>query len=64
VVDDAKIVRDEQVAHPEFVLQVGEQVEHLRLDRHVERGDRLVADDHLRLGSHRPGDGHPLPLPA
>ena len=64
VVDDAEIVGDEQVAHPQLVLQVGQQVQHLRLDRYVQCRDRLVADDHLRLGCQRPGDGHALPLPT
>ena len=40
-----QIVGDEQVRQPELVLQVREQVEDLRLDRHVERRHRLVADD-------------------
>ena len=49
---------------PVRVADVGEQVQHLGLDRHVERGDRLVQDQHLRLGRERPGDRDPLALPA
>jgi hypothetical protein len=45
----ARIVRDEQVGQLELVLQVHQQVDDLRLDRDVERGDRLVADDQLRV---------------
>ena len=41
----AEIVRDEQQRQAEAALQVGEQVEDLRLHRDVERRDRLVADD-------------------
>ena len=41
-----------------------EQVEHLRLDRHVERGDRLVADDEVRLQDERAGDADALALAA
>ena len=44
----AQVVRDEQVGEAELVLQVLEQVDDLRLDRDVERRDRLVADDELR----------------
>ena len=40
-----EVVRDEDVGQPEVALQVGEQVDDLRLDGDVERGDRLVADD-------------------
>ena len=39
-----------------------EQVEDLRLHRDVEGRHRLVADDELRLGDHRPGDGDALAL--
>ena len=49
VLDDAQVVGDEQVGQAELVLQVLEQVEDLRLDRDVERRDRLVADDQLRV---------------
>ena len=36
-----------RTARPYSRLQVGEQREHLRLDGHVERGRRLVGDQHL-----------------
>ena len=35
----------------EPLLQVGEQVDDLRLDRDVERGDRLVGDDEVGSGA-------------
>ena len=37
-----------------------EQVEDLRLDRHVERGGRLVEDQQLRLGRERARDQRAL----
>ena len=49
VVDHGEIMRDEEISEPEFLLQILQQIDDLRLDRHVERGDRLVADDELRL---------------
>ena len=64
VVDDAEVVRDEDVRQVELVLQVVEQVDHLRLDRDVERGDRLVGDDQLRVQRERARDADPLPLSA
>ena len=61
---DRQVVGDEQVGQAEVVLQVLEQVDHLRLHRDVERGDRLVADDDLRLQGQGPGDPDALPLAA
>ena len=61
---DVQVVGDEDVGQPEVALQVREQVEDLRLHRHVERGHRLVADDHLRLQRQCAGDPDALPLAA
>ena len=49
---------------PNSRLQVLEQVDHLRLDRHVERGDRLVGDEQLGLQGQRAGDADALALAA
>ena len=62
--DDREIVRDEDVGQPEPLLQVAQQVHDLRLDRDVERGHRLVADDEARLDGERAGDADALPLAA
>ena len=64
VLDDAHVVGDEHVGQPELALELLEQVEDLRLDRHVERRDRLVADDQVRLEDQRPGDADALALAA
>ena len=64
VADDADVVGDEEVGEAELVLEVVEQVDDLRLDRDVERRDRLVADHQLRFQRQRPGDPDPLPLAA
>ncbi len=40
------------------------QVEHLLLVADVERGGRLVEEQHRRILGHRPGQHHPLPLPS
>ncbi len=45
---DLQVVRDEKVGDAHFLLQVHQQVEHLRLDRDVERRHRLVGDDQPR----------------
>src|SRR3954454_8158407 len=59
-----EIVRDEHVGKSELLPQSGEQVEDLRLDGDVERGDRLVADDHLRLDRECARDRDALALAA
>ena len=61
---DRQIVRDEDVGEAEVALQRVEEVDHLRADRDVERRDRLVEDDQLRVESERPRDADPLPLAA
>jgi len=58
----AKIVADEEIGELVLVLQVDHQVQHLRLHRDVERGDRLVGDDHVRIDRQRLGDAQPLAL--
>ena len=62
--DDSEVVGDEQIAEPEPLFQLAEQVEHLGLHRHVQCRDRFVTDDEPRLDRKRPGDGHPLALSA
>ena len=64
VADDVEVVGDEDVGEAELALQVLEQVEDLRLHRDVERRDRLVADDQLRVDGERAGDADALALAA
>ncbi len=49
---------------PNLTLQVLEQVNDLRLDRDVERGDRLVRDDEVRLDGERARNADALTLAA
>ena len=46
----------------ESLAQLHQQIENLGLDRHVERADRLVADDELGLNRERAGDADALAL--
>ena len=62
--DDSEIVRDEDHGHSELVLQLREQREDLILDRHVERGRRLIGEQQLRPARDRDRDHHALPHPA
>src|SRR5690606_35535477 len=64
VAHDGEVVGDEEVGEVELVLEILEQVDDLRLDGHVERGDRLVGDDEVGLHSERAGDTDALTLTA
>ena len=57
-------MRDEQHREVALALESLEQVEHLRLHHHVERGGRLVGDEHRGIAGERHRDHHPLPLAA
>ena len=55
---------DEEVGDAEVRLQILQKVEDLRLDRYVERGDRLIANDELRAQRDGARDADALALPA
>ena len=55
---------DEQIGQAEPVAKVGQEVEDLRLDRHVQRRDGFVADDELGFHRERARDADALALPA
>ena len=55
---------DEEIGQLEFLLQILHQVDDLRLDGDIERGDRLVRDDQLRSQGERARDADTLPLAA
>ena len=61
---DRQIVADEEIGEIEPLLDVGEEVQHLRLDRHIERRDRLVEHQDGRRQHQRAGDGDALALAA
>jgi hypothetical protein len=61
---DAEVVRDEEISEAQPLLELHQQIDDLRLDRHVEGRDRLVADDEVWLERQRPGDADSLPLAA
>lgn len=62
VADDGEVVGDEQQGDAGVVLHLHEQVEELGLNRDVEGGDDLVAEQHLRFENEGPGDRDPLTL--
>src|SRR5439155_1767155 len=64
MLDDGDVVGDEEVGKPELLLQIAEQVDDLRLNRDVERRNRLVADDKPRVERQRAGNADALALSA
>ena len=52
------------VAKPNSLLQLGEQLEHARLHRDVERARRLVGDEQLRVERERAREARALALAA
>src|SRR5229473_4089543 len=59
-----QIVGYENVSETEVALQLGEQIEHVAADRHVERRHHLVANDQLRPKRQRSRNDHALLLTA
>ncbi len=64
LIDDAEIVRDQQTGKPHLLAQIGDEREHLRLHRDIERGGGLVRDQELRLAGDGRGNHHALALAA
>ena len=54
--DHAEVVADEEHRGLQLRLQAGDEVEHLRLDRRVEAGRRLVEDQQRRVLGERHRD--------
>src|SRR3954451_14528758 len=55
-------MRNEDVGQAELALQTFEQIDHLSLNRDIERRNRLIANDHLRVQRDTAGDADALPL--
>ena len=53
---------DHDEAHAGLCLELHQQIEDLLLDRHVERGGRLVGDQQFRIAGDRHRDHHALAL--
>ena len=62
--NDGKVMGDEQDREPALALQLGEQVEDLRLNGDIERRRRFVRDNHGRVDGESARDGDPLALSA
>src|SRR5580765_2247114 len=58
--NDSQVVGDQDHRRVELVLQAVDQLDDLRLDRHVERRRRLVRDQHVRVARERHRDHRAL----
>jgi hypothetical protein len=56
----AQVVGDQQHAHAAARLEIGQQIEHLGLDGHVEGRGGLVGDQQAGVARQGDGDHHPL----
>jgi len=64
VLHHRKVVGDEQVGEFQFFLQIHQQVDNLRLNGDIQRRQRLVAHDELRVQRERARDADALALAA
>jgi len=55
---------NKKIREPKFLLKVLKEVENLRLDRDIERGNWLVAEDELGIERERARNADALPLAA
>ncbi len=61
---EAEVVADEQHRGAVFLAKILDQIDHRRLDRHIERRRRFVEDEKRGLRHQRHGDDDALLLPA
>lgn len=59
---NSQVVTDQYVGDVHLIADVGQQVQDLGLDRHVECRYRLIEDQHRWFGGKRPRYRNPLPL--
>src|SRR5579875_1045328 len=62
--DQTDIVRDEHQREMPLALNASQQLEHARLQQHVERREDLVANEHPRRADQRARNRDALLLPA
>ena len=56
VLHHGQVMRNKQIGHIVLFLQILQQIDDLCLDTHIQRGNRLVADDELWLQCQRSCD--------
>ena len=58
--DDAHVMGDQDDCRAQIALQIAQQVQHLALYGHVQRGCRLIRNQHLGAQGQRHGNHHAL----
>src|SRR5215831_15530979 len=61
---DVQIMRDEQIRQVQLLLQLHEEIQHLRFDRFIEGRNGLIENDQARSQSQGTGNVHALLLPT
>ena len=64
VLHDRQVMGDEHIRQPHILLQIHHQVQHLRTNRHVQRGDGFIGNHHVRVQHQTTGNRDTLPLTA
>jgi len=64
VLHHPKVMRNKQESEPKLGLQLSQQIQDLRLYGDVQRRNRLIADNQIRLAGKRTGDADTLTLPT
>ena len=64
MLDNRKVMGDEDHRQVSFLQQLGQQVEHLGLDGNVKGGNRFIGDDQVRFCRKGSGNADSLPLAA
>ena len=62
--DYAQVMGDKQIGQISAFLQLLNQVQHLRADRNVQRRNRLIKKEEVRIQDQCPRDADTLALPA
>ncbi|MNL57108.1 hypothetical protein D3C87_1806460 [compost metagenome] len=57
-----QIVGDEDVSQTQLLLKLHQKIDHLSLNRDVQRRDRLITHDQLGIHSQGAGNAHTLSL--
>ena len=57
-----QVMRNKENRKAVFSLQMAEQIDDLCLDRYIQRCDRFICHQKLRLHAHGTRDRYPLPL--
>ena len=64
VLHHIQIMRNKQIGQMEFLLEVAQQIQDLRRNRHIQSGDGFVTDNEFWVEGQGPRNANPLPLPA